>query len=98
MTRARPRPPLAESGDTSKVRHDEDKAHGQTDLIAGKIVCSSKPGLKITFGAFTRHITYISTYINDAAPREIYLIPPTVSSMVSSTVSSTVSPTASVAV
>ena len=37
-TRARPRPPLAESGEASKVRHDEQTAHSEVDLIESKFV------------------------------------------------------------
>ena len=33
-TRARPRPPPAESGKASKVRHDEQTAHRMVDLIS----------------------------------------------------------------
>ena len=34
-TRARPRPLPAESGEASKVRHDEQTAHRLVDLISG---------------------------------------------------------------
>ena len=44
MTRARSRPPPAESA--SNVRHDEHTAHRKVELIAKNVVYGSQPGLK----------------------------------------------------
>ena len=47
-TRARLRPPAAESGKASKVRHDEETVHREVDLNARKLENGSKPVVKKT--------------------------------------------------
>ena len=65
--RARPRPPPAEFGEASKVRHDEQTAHRPVDLIASKFVYGSKTGVKTTLSIahtqhLTQHLTHHHTY------------------------------------
>ena len=45
--------PPAEFGKVGKVRHDEEAAHREVDLIARKLEYGSKPGLKNIPGALT---------------------------------------------
>ena len=46
ITRARPRPPRAESGEAGKVRQDEQTAHQMVDLILELLVNGSEPSVK----------------------------------------------------
>ena len=48
-TRAQSRRPPAESGETGTIRHDEETARREVDLIASKLENGSKPGLKTNF-------------------------------------------------
>ena len=63
-TRARPRPPLAEAGEVGTIRHDEETAHGEVDLIAKKLENGTKPGLKTKFGRLKAHLQHYRAYIN----------------------------------
>ena len=56
--RTRPRPPLAESGEASKERHDEQTTQREVDLIASKFVRGSKPGRTMSSRGLTRHVDH----------------------------------------
>ena len=47
-TRAWPRPPPAEAGEASKMRHAEQAAHREVDLIASMVVYGSRTWSKMT--------------------------------------------------
>ena len=53
----RGRPP-AESREASKVRHDEQKAHRQVNLVASKFVYGSKSGVKMTSRGLTGQVDH----------------------------------------
>ena len=62
-TRAKSRPPPAESGETSidTVRHVEQTPHRMVDFISGEGVYGSKPGPNLTY-RLLRHAQHIYTY------------------------------------
>ena len=62
-TRARPRPPPAESGETSMVRHAEQTPHRTVNLISSQGIYGPKPGLSLTSRLLRRHGQHIYTYI-----------------------------------
>ena len=67
-TRTRPRPPPAESGETSKVRHIEHTPHRMVDLISSYGVNGSKPGLHQTSRFLGRHGQHTYTCLYFVSP------------------------------
>ena len=63
--RERPRPPSAESGGASKVRHVQETARREVDLSSIHFEDDSKPGLKRTLRLLSCNLSILSIHVCD---------------------------------